>query len=87
MKNSIFRINDEEQRFELEQEGITAYITFDIIDGKWHLPHTIVPKALGGKGVGTKLVKLSLDYLKDRNIEYVPICTFITAFISKNTEY
>jgi len=87
MEKEAFRINKDKQRFELEVEGIVAYLTYDIVDGVWHLPHTIVPKEIGGKGVGKKLVKLSLDYLLDRNISYLPICSFVVSFVANNKEY
>ena len=87
MELDKFRINKEKQRFELEVDSSIAYLTYNIVDEDWHLPHTIVPKELGGKGVGTRLVKQSLDYLRDRKIKYLPICSFITSFVAKHKEY
>ena len=82
-----FRINKEKQRFELEVNGVVAYVTYIDVEGIYNLPHTIVPKEIGGKGVGSRLVKQTLDYLLDRNIKYIPICSFIVAFIAKHEDY
>jgi|LGVD01.1.fsa_nt_gb predicted GNAT family acetyltransferase len=87
MVSCNFRNNEEKQRFELDVDGVIAYLTYDIVDNVWHLPHTIVPKVLGGQGVGSSLVKQSLDYLNINKINFIPICSFITSFISKNPEY
>ena len=82
-----FRINKEKQRFELEVNGVIAYVTYIKEAEIYHLPHTIVPKEIGGMGVGSRLVKQTLDYLLDRNIKYLPICSFIVAFIAKHEDY
>ena len=87
METENFRINKEKLRFELEVDNVIAYLTYDIIDGQWYLPHTIVPKELGGRGVGTRLVVCSLDYLRDREIKYLPICSFVVSFVAKHKEY
>ena len=87
MNTEDFRINKEKQRFELGVNGTVAYLTYDVVDEVWHLPHTIVPKEIGGKGVGTRLVKQSLDHLLERNIKYMPICSFIVSFVAKHQEY
>ena len=87
MKTEIFRINKDKQRFELEVDGTIAYITYDVIDSIWYLPHTIVPKVIGGKGVGTRLVKQSLDYLIESKIQYIPVCSFIVSFVANHQEY
>jgi predicted GNAT family acetyltransferase len=81
------RINKEKQRFELELHETVAYITYEIVEGVYYLSHTIVPKEIGGKGVGSRLVKQTLDYLLENNIKYLPICSFIVAFVVKHKEY
>ena len=87
MDLEVFRINKEKQRFELEVNGVVAYLTYVEVDGVYQLPHTIVPKEIGGKGIGTRLVKQSLDYLLERKIKYMPICTFVVAFVAKHDGY
>lgn len=87
MELESFKINKEKQRFELVVNDVIAYLTYQIVDGVWHLPHTVVPKEIGGKGVGSRLVKQSLDYLQKNNIKYIPICSFVVSFVSKHQEY
>ncbi len=87
MDMEVFRVNKEETRFELVVDDIVAYLTYEEVDGVYRLTHTIVPKELGGKGVGSRLVKQSLDYMKERGIKYLPICSFVVAFVNKHEEY
>lgn len=87
MENDNFRINIEKSQFEMEVDGNVAYLTFEDVDGVWYLPHTVVPSAIGGRGIASSLVSKSLDYLLEIGIKYVPICSFVVAFVSKNPEY
>jgi len=83
----VYRINKEKQRFELVVNETIAYLTYIDVDGVYHLPHTVVPKEISGKGVGARLVKQSLVYLIENKIEFLPICTFVVAFVNKHEEY
>jgi len=87
MDEDNFRINKDKQRFELEVDGVIAYLTYVDVNGVYQLPHTVVPKEISGRGIGNILVRKSLDYLIERKIEYVPICSFVLAFVAKHKEY
>ena len=87
MDNSQFKVNFDKNRFELEVSGAIAYLTYEKKDDVWYLPHTIVPKELGGKGVGSNLVRQSLDYLISNNIRFKPVCSFVIKFVEKHPVY
>lgn len=76
------------QKFETTINGTTAYLSYENIDdGTLDYNHTIVPKSLGGQGVGSQLAKFALDYAKESGKKVVPSCSFIADFIHKNPEY
>jgi uncharacterized protein len=74
-------------RFEMPVEGHTAFVTYrrsgDIIT----LNHAEVPRALEGRGLGSKLVRATLDEVRREGLKVVPRCSFVAAFISRNKEY
>lgn len=74
-------------RFELTVEGITAYAEYVRAPGVITFTHTIVPEALGGKGVGSRLAKGALDAVRAEGLKVVPQCPFIAAYIKKHPEY
>lgn len=82
------QIKHQEQvhRFELTQDDITAYLSYerqaDVIDYN----HTIVPSALGGQGIGTELVKFALAYARVHHLRVVPSCSFVAHYIKKHPE-
>ena len=58
--------NTEKHRYELEVEGHLAATYYKLTDGVITFVHTEVPPELGGKGVGSKLVKGALDQVRVR---------------------
>lgn len=40
----------ERNRFELEKNGMTAFVEYEVEDGALDIMHTIVPPSLGRKG-------------------------------------
>src|SRR6266478_613316 len=56
-----FSDNEDRRRFELEVEGHIAFVTWRKSPGAITLVHTEVPPELGGRGVGSKLRRATLD--------------------------
>lgn len=79
--------NPAKHRFEIIVEGITAYAEYERKPSVVTFTHTVVPEALGGKGVGSKLAKGALDAVRAEGSKLVPQCPFIAAYIKKHPEY
>lgn len=80
-------LNEAAHRFELHVDGHMAYEVFERFPGGIAYLHTIVPKELNGKGVGSKLVKYILDYAEQNHLKVRPDCPFVKAYIDKHPEY
>ncbi len=86
-ENTNVILNEEEHRFELHVDGHMAYEVFERFPGGIAYLHTIVPKALEGRGVAGKLVKTILDYAAENHLKVRPDCPFVKAYIDKHPEY
>ncbi len=76
------------KRYELHVDGNIAFVEYFLIKNeKAYLVHTEVPKELSGMKIGFELVQKVLDDLADKNIQVVPICPFVAAFIKRHKEY
>lgn len=73
-------------RFELEVDGHVAAAYYELKPGVITFTHTEVPKELGGKGVGSKLVKGALEQVRRDGLKVVPDCPFVNAYIEKHPE-
>ena len=66
----------------------TAELTFSKAgDTRIIADHTGVPSAMGGQGVGTKLVRELHDYAKKRDLKVVATCPFVRAKMAEHPEW
>jgi uncharacterized protein len=85
--SSDFRDNEEHHRFELDVEGKTAFVSYRKTPGAITLVHTVVPPEFGGKGVGSKLARATLDAVRAQGRKLTVECEFIQGFMKKHPEY
>lgn len=81
------RDNSARHRFELEVEGHIAAAYYSLAPGVITFTHTEVPEAMGGRGIGSRLVRTALEAVRASGMKVVPRCPFIATFIAKHPEY
>lgn len=81
------RDNREAQRFELDAEGHVAFSEYKRTGDVVEVRHTEVPPELGGKGVGSRLVRGLLDLVRTEGAKVRPRCPFVRGYIDKHPEY
>ena len=75
------------KRFELKIEGQVAIIEYILTkDHVIYLTHTEVPEALEGKGIGSALVRKTLEFIKNKTYTLVPLCPFVASYLKKHPE-
>ncbi|WP_374472797.1 GNAT family N-acetyltransferase [Phenylobacterium sp.] len=80
-------MNEDTRRFEVTLDGETAFAEYRLVDHGIILPHTVVPEAFEGKGVGSALAKAALGYARKQELKVIPLCPFIAAYITKHPEW
>jgi predicted GNAT family acetyltransferase len=78
--------NKAHQRYELAVDGHLAATYYKIADGVITLIYTEVPPELGGKGIGSKLIKGALDQVRADGLKVIAQCPFVKAYIDKHPE-
>lgn len=79
--------NAARNRFEMDVDGATAFVDYRVMDGVLVVPHTEVPRALEGQGIGTKLVVGTLDLIRASGRKVRPYCGFFANVIARHPEY
>lgn len=79
--------NKTEHRFELEVEGHLAAVYYARKGNVITFEHTEVPAELGGKGVGSSLIRGALDQVRVEGLRVIAQCPFVKAWICKNPAY
>ena len=74
-------------RFELGTDGESGFIDYRRSGSTLFLNHAEVPAALAGHGVGTRLVKGTLDLIRSRGERMVPVCPFVKAIVRRYPAY
>jgi predicted GNAT family acetyltransferase len=81
------RDNEARNRFELDVDGIIAFVDYRKSPGAITLVHTEVPPELGGRGVGSQLARATLDAVRAQGRTLSVECPFIRSFMAKHPEY
>jgi predicted GNAT family acetyltransferase len=81
------RKNVDRQRYEMEIEGETAFVTYRETPEKLYLLHAEVPSALRGRGAGSRLAAAVLDEIRVEGRKIVPYCGFVADFIHRHPDY
>ena len=79
--------NEEDGRLEVKLNGETAFAEYRVTGGGIIFPHTVVPEAFEGRGIGSALVRAGLKMAKDMDLPVIPTCTFFAGWIAKHPEF
>lgn len=80
------RDNQDRSRYELDVDGETAVVYYKLSPATITFTHTEVPKALEGRGVGSRLAQGALQDARSRGLKIVPQCDFIRAYLGKHPD-
>lgn len=78
--------NPSDHRFELEQDGEIAFAAYRIEGDTITFTHTIVPPALEGHGVASRLIAHALGEARAKGLKVVPQCSFVAAYIDRHPD-
>ena len=56
-------------------------------NGRLVITHTVVPLAIGGRGIAGDLVKHALDFARSEGLKVLPQCSYAADYIRKHPEY
>ena len=80
-------MNAATNRFEVTLDGEVAFAEYRLHKDWITLPHTFVPPAFEGRGVGSALAKAALGYAREHKLMVKPVCPFIASYIGKHPEW
>jgi len=79
--------NPADDRYELWlDDRLAGELRYTRSGGRLVLVHTEVDPELKGKGLANVLVQRTLEDLRGRGIEYVPVCPFVRAYLKRHPQ-
>lgn len=74
-------------RFETEVDGHVGYVEYSLGGGVMSINHTIVPPAIGGRGIAARLVRAAVDFAQAEGLKVDPQCSYAEAWMRRHPEY
>ena len=71
-------------RFSIEVEGHQGYLEYEPGDGVIAITHTVVPPAIGGRGIAGRLVAAAVDYARSQGLKVRPRCSYAADWFDKH---
>ena len=84
---SAVKDNTAKSRFEIEEDGQTAFADYRLSGDVLVIPHVEAPMALRGKGTAGRLMEGLLDIVRERGLKVVPSCPYAAVFIQRHKQY
>ena len=79
--------NIEQRRFELTENGLTAFADYRREPGRLVIPHVEAPVPMRGTGAAGRLMTGILELVRAEELKVVPRCPYAAAFIKRNPQY
>ncbi|HTZ92599.1 MAG TPA: GNAT family N-acetyltransferase [Streptosporangiaceae bacterium] len=73
-------------RLEIRADGDLAELVYRTRAGRLILVHTEVPAALGGRGVGSELVRAAIHKAAAEGMTVVPLCPFARNWLERHPD-
>ncbi|WP_309630005.1 GNAT family N-acetyltransferase [Brevundimonas sp.] len=87
MFDAEIRDNIDLHRYELPVGDEVAVVTYNLSEPNLMITETLVPAALEGQGIASRLAKHVLADAKSRGLLILPVCTFFSAYLQKHPEH
>lgn len=79
--------NPDAKRYELTVGDAVAVVTYNLNPPHLMITETLVPQALEGQGIASRLAKHVIADAKARGLLILPVCPFFAAYFQKHPEH
>ena len=87
MTDADIHDNPESHRYELAVGGEVAVVIYNLSGQNLMITETLVPVALEGQGIASRLAKHVIADARARNLLILPVCPFFSAYLQKHPEH
>lgn len=84
---SDIRDNTEAHRYELPVGEELAVVVYNLSGQNLMITETLVPEALEGQGIASRLAKHVIADSRSRYLLILPVCPFFSAYLQKHPEH
>ena len=77
----------EQNLFKTEVDGRTVFVQYRLLGDSLDIIHTIVPPAIGGRGIAAALVKYAYDYAVENGMKPSATCSYAVTWLHRHPDY
>lgn len=74
------------QKFSAVVDGHEGFVEYQLRDGVMTIIHTVVPEAIGGRGLAGQLNAAAVDYAKHHGLKVSAQCSYTAAWLQRRPE-
>jgi len=79
--------NQAAHKFELVEDNLTSIVEYELDGQVMDITHTIVPDAVGGRGIAGDLNKEALNTARQNGWKVKATCPYTAAYIKRHPEF
>jgi uncharacterized protein len=87
MTDTDIRDDAQQHRYELPVGDQVAIVTYNLSEPNLMITETLVPEALEGQGIASRLARHIIDDARGRGLLILPVCPFFSAYLQKHPEH
>lgn len=77
----------EGRRFVTTREGHEASVEYRLGGDAMTITHTLVPEAIGGRGIAGELVRAAMDHARAQGLKVVAQCSYAADWLDRHADY
>lgn len=75
------------RRFVVVRDGHEAWLDYEQAGDTLVITHTLVPAAIGGRGIAGELVRAALEFVRTQGLRARPACSYADAWMRRHPDY
>ena len=84
---SELRINQDQSRYEMDEEGLTSYADYRLQGDRLFIDYVFAPPPLRGTGASGRLMQALAADARGKGLRITPICGYAAAWLRRSHEF
>lgn len=84
---SELRINQDQSRYEMDEEGLTSYADYRLQGERLFIDYVFAPPPLRGTGASGRLMQALAADAREKGLRITPICGYAAAWLRRSHEF